>query len=86
MTVVGMHGRLTVFDYAEGFKNGITQVKNEKAKHKWNGIATVDQHIGDHYNRVGKKFDDDYQKKCIDEFYKSLSGRMNKVIKREEGG
>ena len=50
-------GWLSVLNDACCFKNGIAQVKDEKAQHEGNRIAAVNQGISDHDGCVEKKFD-----------------------------
>jgi hypothetical protein len=49
------------------FKKGIAKVKDEKVKHKGNGICPVEKDINNHHRNVDHQFDNCYQQIGIDE-------------------
>jgi hypothetical protein len=63
---------LSISDDAGRLENGITQVQDKKAKHERDGIATVDEGIGNHHPGVDKQLDDHDQEESIDKFYESF--------------
>ena len=75
-----------VFNDAYRLENGVTQVKNEKPQHKWNGIFPVDKHINDHHPDIERQLDDNRQQKSVYKLYKPLVKSLLQVIKGKKRG
>lgn len=79
-------GRVGVPDDAYRLENGVTQIKDEKSQHEWNGIFPVDKNIDDHNTDIERQLDDDGQQISVDELDKPLVNSFKQVIKRKQGG